>query len=186
MFCVVAFPFFVWPPTFPPPNPLFLNGDCCGKPCVPPWLYRASLPQVIENGEVLVDGGVMDNFPISLMAERCESDHIIGVNIMPYAYKQRPYDLETDISGWRILLNRLNPFSKRLCVPSLIGTMMRIGGINGLRQSKVEEALADVIIHPDVKKFSIMDYPAFAQIIQAGYEAALGVLKDWQAKRLSH
>lgn len=44
---------------------------------------------VIEDGEVIIDGGVMDNFPVRLMADLCESEHIIGVNIMSHWYKKR-------------------------------------------------------------------------------------------------
>jgi predicted acylesterase/phospholipase RssA len=138
---------------------------------------------VIDNGEVLVDGGVMDNFPLKLMAERCESEHIIGVNINPYQYKRSNFDLETSIGGWGILFNRLNPFSKRLRVPSLIGTMMQSVIINSVRQSKDSESLADIIIYPNTKKFSIMDYGNFAEISKVGYEAAMESLPTWNKER---
>jgi predicted acylesterase/phospholipase RssA/CRP-like cAMP-binding protein len=138
---------------------------------------------VMEDGEVLIDGSVMDNFPIQLMADLCESEQIIGVNIMPHRYKKRYYDLDTSVSGWRILWSRINPFSKPIRTPSLIGTMLRATEINSVRRADQDEALADVMIYPDVKRFSMMDYESFEDIVQAGYDAALGLLRAWWTRK---
>jgi NTE family protein len=136
---------------------------------------------VMEDGEVIVDGGIMDNFPVRLMSERTESDRIIGIHVNPLARDKRYYEFDTDISGWRVLANRLNPFSKNLDLPSRTGIIMRTMEINSARQTREQEGLADLLIKPDVKKYSSNDYAAYREIAQAGYEAALDALWGWKA-----
>jgi predicted acylesterase/phospholipase RssA/CRP-like cAMP-binding protein len=140
---------------------------------------------VMQDGDVIVDGGVIDNFPVETMAALCESARIIGVNISPYQEKKRTYDFDTHISGWRILFSRLNPFARSLRAPSLTGTILRTFEINSLRRAKEEEALADVMIYPAVKGFKTTDYDQWQAIAQAGYEAAIGPLAEWKERRLS-
>jgi predicted acylesterase/phospholipase RssA len=137
----------------------------------------------MSEGEVLVDGGVMDNFPAQTMAELCESEHIVGVNVSPYREKKRPYDFETSISGWRILFSRLNPFRRPLYAPSLIGLMMRAVEINSVRRTRESEGLVDLLIHPDVREFGSSEYERWAEISRAGYAAALEPLREWWTTR---
>jgi len=136
---------------------------------------------VIADGDVVVDGGVMDNFPTQVMAGVCESVRIVGVNVSPFREKKRYYDFETDVSGWRVLLSRLNPFAKSLRTPSLIGTVVRTMEINSIRRSKESEAVVDVLIQPDVKQFGSTEYDRYEELSRAGYEAALEPLRAWKA-----
>lgn len=139
---------------------------------------------VIEDDEVLIDGGVMDSFPAQTMVQLCQSDRIIGVHVTPHKDRKRQYDLDSSISGWRILYHRLNPFAKKLRSPSIIGTIMRSTEINGLHRAKADENLVDLMIKPDVKRFSALNYDAYQAIIQTGYESAFEALREWQASRL--
>lgn len=139
---------------------------------------------VVQDGDVIVDGCVMDNFPAEIIAKRCESNRIIGVNISPHFEKKREYDFETDISGWRILLNRINPFSKRLRSPSLIHTVLRTFEINSIRLAKQNEKYVDLLVYPDVKQFPVTAYNQYEAIAQAGYDAAIDLLTAWKAEKL--
>lgn len=140
---------------------------------------------VMQDGDALVDGGVIDNFPVETLANLCESDRIIGVNVSPHREKKRSYDYKTDISGWRIFLSRLNPFSKSLRAPSLLGVIMRTFEINSVRRAKEQEALVDVMIYPDARQFKTTAYEACEAIAQVGYEAAIEPLTEWKKRRFS-
>jgi len=157
--------------------------------CGPIWrAVRSSLPipgvftPVMDNGDTIVDGGVIDNFPARLMAGYCESDCIIGVNVSPFKDKKRNYDFDTSISGWRILFSRINPFAKSLRSPSLTGVILRSIEINSVQRAREDESYVDLMIYPDVKQFGITEYDKFEAIAQIGYEAALGPLREWKEK----
>ncbi|RXM21921.1 hypothetical protein EO238_26520, partial [Citrobacter sp. AAK_AS5] len=60
-------------------------------------------PPVIEDGDVVVDGGVVDNFPVVRMASRLDCGTVIGVNVAPAVDKVKPYRFGPELSGWKVL-----------------------------------------------------------------------------------
>lgn len=138
---------------------------------------------IVEDGNVLVDGGIMDNFPVEEMVQSSESNTVIGVHISPYKERKRQYDYDTSLSGWRILWSRLNPFRKALRTPSLMQTLTLASLVNGIRTSKLQEQMVDVMITPDVGRFSFSDYDKWRPLAEAGYESALAPLEAWKATR---
>lgn len=137
---------------------------------------------VITDDGVLVDGGVMDNFPVDWMNKLCESDRIIGVHASPHQDKVREWDYETEISGWKVLAYRINPFSKPVRSPSLISTVLRSQEINSAYQSKKAESFVDLLINIDVRQFGFLDFANYSDITRIGYETSINILKSWQEK----
>jgi predicted acylesterase/phospholipase RssA len=156
----------------------------------PLWLaVRASISipgvfaPVNREGELLVDGGPMNNFPVDVMAELSESPRIIGVHASPHTVRRIDFDYETHVSGWRILAGRLNPFARRRRYPSITGTMLRAMEVNNAHQARGREALADLVIYPDARQFGILDFSAYEAIMELGYQAALEPLRAWKARQ---
>ena len=57
--------------------------------------------------------------------------------------------------------------------------MLRSTEIYSVRRADRDERLADVMVYPDVKRFSMLDYESYEAIVQVGYEAALEPLREW-------
>lgn len=134
---------------------------------------------ILRGNDVLVDGGAMNNFPVDVMVRLTEGGPVIGSNVCPLWERVRHYEFGPSISGWRVLWSRVNPFTPALKVPSLLGSLLRaqeIRGVSGLRRA---ESLADVIVRPDVSDFAILDFAAYAPIIERGYQAAQKHLAAW-------
>jgi predicted acylesterase/phospholipase RssA/CRP-like cAMP-binding protein len=128
-------------------------------------------PILNERNELLVDGGVMNNFPLDIMAARYELGRLIGSNVSPHREQPYPHPFGESISGWRVLWSRINPFGQRIHVPTLASTMLRTVEVNSLYQRRTVERLADVLIEPDVSDFSFLDFAAYREMEQRGYEA---------------
>lgn len=139
---------------------------------------------IVENGDVLVDGGVMDNYPVKLISRLAETTRLIGVNVNPFIERSVSFDYDTSLSGWRILFNRLNPFSKRLRAPTVMGTILRSLDVNSMKKTKQTERYLELSIKPDVRKFTMNDYSKWKKIAQAGYDASYEPLKIWKSKQL--
>lgn len=138
---------------------------------------------VLDNGELLVDGGIIENYPIKSMRNIAESNRIIGVNISPHREKYFNFDYDTSISGWRIFLNRLNPFSKNIRIPSITDILLRSFVINNKRNSIDQESLEDLTIYPDTRGFSMSDYNKWREIAQCGYDKAIEPLQKWKERQ---
>jgi lysophospholipid hydrolase len=74
---------------------------------------------MLRQGEVLVDGGVVNNFPLDVMRERIEDGLVVGVTVSPATDKVEDYNSGSSVSGWRILWSRLNPLAARACPRTL-------------------------------------------------------------------
>ena len=134
---------------------------------------------VVQNRHLLVDGGVIDNFPVTEMQRRCQSTRTIAVNVVPYEVKARDYDMTNSISGWRVLLNRINPFCRRRRYPSIINTMLRALEINSIRRGRRQRSLAEVLIEPDVRSVGLLRFEEFRNATDIGYESARHQLQRW-------
>lgn len=82
------------------------------------WRYvRASmtlaglLPPLSDRGNLLVDGGYMDNLPVSTMFSLGPQD-VIAVDVGAID-DNSPRNYGDSVSGWWIMLSRLNPFAQQ-------------------------------------------------------------------------
>lgn len=127
---------------------------------------------VLHQGHVHVDGAAMDHLPIDVMRDYCEGGTVIAIDVSPRKEKQREYDFGPSISGWRVLRSRLNPLEKAIRVPSLYGIVMRTIHVNSTYRLKTERDLADALIEPPVARFGTLQFEAYEEIIETGYQAA--------------
>lgn len=111
-------------------------------------------PVEIE-GELLVDGGVVNNYPIRELQKK-EMDIIIGVNVQD-SLKGRE-----ELNSALEILNQINNF----------------GAIQAMEE-KIK--LTDVYIRPDISEFTILSFDKGKKIIEQGKIAALEELKKLNA-----
>lgn len=135
---------------------------------------------IVFDGDVVVDGGIMNNFPVDIMRNLCEDGTVIGITVAPDCDKASTFKYDDSISGWKVLINRLNPMSEKEAVPSMIWTIMRSMEVNNIHLQNKMDKLTDLLIHPEVSKYGMLDFGLFEPIIEIGYKAALPKLKEWK------
>ncbi len=138
----------------------------------PLWLaLRASvaipglLPPVIERGEVLVDGGVMDNLPIDLMRTQHRGP-VIGVNVGATRGLTSVVDDLENVPLWRLLLKG------RRGVPWIVPVLVRAGTISSDIQNELARRQADLLLVPPLEAVDILDWKAFDRAVEIGYRYA--------------
>lgn len=129
-------------------------------------------------GNVVVDGGVMNNFPIDLMRQKIPGGWVIGVNVSPPRELSRDYHFESGVSGWQAVLDKLNPFGRRIKVPSIFSTLTRSVEVRGIYQMATVAGKADRIIQPNVAQFNYLDFRPAPDIAEAGYQATVEIIDD--------
>jgi predicted acylesterase/phospholipase RssA/CRP-like cAMP-binding protein len=135
---------------------------------------------ILHEGDVLVDGGVTNNFPVDIMRELCEGGTVIGVNVSPPEERAEGYQFDEGISGWKVLWSRINPFVEPMRVPSLAANVVRALEVDSVYRLKTMQSLADVLIQPDVKGFASLNFEAYEPISEIGYHAAMEQLTRYQ------
>ncbi len=131
-------------------------------------------------GDVLVDGGVMNNLPIDVMHSICEHGPLVAVNASPEMDMNQNYRFSSSFSGWKALLDKFNPFSKGEKAPQIMNIMMRTIEVNTVSHLEDSKELTDIFIQPPIHKFSIRDFDAYQEIIEVGYQEAKRCIEQWQ------
>ena len=130
---------------------------------------------VLQDGNVLVDGGAMNNFPIDVLRGFCPRGHVIGVQASPPADRFIDYEFDPGASGWQILRSRLNPLTPTLKVPSIASILLRSVEVkDAARAIATRENDADTLICPDTSGFKLLDFSAFQVLAEAGYRRLHG------------
>lgn len=149
----------------------------------------ASLPGVFppiiadnEQGDLLVDGAVLNNLPVDVMRRLCNGT-VIAVDISTPKATARRYNHGDYVSGINILLNRLNPLrKKRIKGPSMAPFLSRLSYISSMQVRAQSRNAADLIITPDVAEFSIFDSSAFDAMFARGVAAGTAALQQWHSE----
>ena len=144
----------------------------------------AVLPPVYVDGELLIDGGLLDTVPVGAMRGLNGGGPVIAIDVAP------PVDLETSqpigdhLSGWRALVDRLRHRRRRARMPGIVELMSRTVEVPGIYlQRQTARTNPDLLIRPPVGRWGTMDFRRVRPISEAGYQSALPVLREWWASR---
>lgn len=137
-------------------------------------------PPLLEQGEILVDGGVVDNLPAGTMRAMCPQGVVIGVDVSQENALSQSYRFGPSLSGWRMALSRLQPAATRLRAPSIVDTLMRVLEYSAVRSRHANATFTDLVIRPPVDRFGTLEFSAYDTIVEAGYQAARAQIAAWQ------
>lgn len=128
------------------------------------------LPPVSYNGEVLVDGAVMNNFPADIMKEFGRGP-VIGIDVEGnQSITAREIDEQSGL-GWRTL------DESRRDDPGIINILMRAGTVNSEAQTKLSRRMVDIYFSPNLEDVGIRDWHKFDEAIEAGYTHTRDVIQ---------
>ena len=125
------------------------------------------LPPVTEQGgHLLVDGGVMNNLPVDIMASEARGP-IIAVDV------SGEIDLRADDEryGERSILSLI--MQRMRGSPSIISILMRAGTVGSDSQRRNVRAYADFLFEPPLDGIGMRDWKSFERTIAQGYAYAM-------------
>ena len=139
---------------------------------------------ILADGDLLVDGCVLNNLPIDVMQRLNHDGPIIAVNVFPDVDLLRDYHFGPSVSGWQALASKLNPLRRQDSgAPLIFESLVRVLALNDVHQAKTKRGFADVYIRPPVEQYNILDFGAYQQIADIGYRSAMEALADWEDLR---
>jgi predicted acylesterase/phospholipase RssA/CRP-like cAMP-binding protein len=140
------------------------------------------LPPIVRDGELLVDGGLLDNLPIGPMRRRMPTGAIVAVDPSTREVVTHYDDLAPDVSGWRVLLDRL--LGRRRRIPTLGDVALRtvvVGSIHLRRDRPADPDL--LLLAPRLGDYALLDFGALSVIAEAGYRELREPIAAWWAAR---
>lgn len=145
------------------------------------------VPPVIYDGDLHVDGGVLDNLPVEPMRRINPHGPLIAVDVALNEGPRATEDYGLSVSGWGLLAQRLRPGAAPPQVPGIASTLVQsmIAGSSRTRDAVVTRGLADLYLDLRLPHCGMLEFGAPERIIAAGYEAAAPRVRQW-ADTLPH
>jgi len=127
------------------------------------------LPPVVEGDDILVDGGVLDNFPVETMRDTHQG-FVIGSDVsgQPEGLNREEFARPLNFFQWVAR----NGFSQP---PPIAGLLMRAATVRN--DPRLGRDLADVVILPELPGIELRDWTAYDDAVEAGYVAARAALE---------
>ena len=142
------------------------------------WL-RASvaipgvLPPVLHNGEVLVDGGAMNNLPVDCMRELGRGP-VIGCDVgADRAFTGHSDDIDVP-PLWKVM-SWLRGGRRR---PNIFQILWRAGMVNSAAMTASHREKTDLLLQPPLEQVDMLDWKALDRAVAAGYEYTLRRLAE--------
>lgn len=124
------------------------------------------LPPVTHEGHLLVDGGVMNNLPVDVMAAEARGP-IIAVDVAGAIDLRADDERYGERSVWSLIAQRMRGS------PSIVSILMRAGTVGSDAQRRIVREQADFLFEPPLDGISMRDWHAFDQAVAQGYAHAL-------------
>ena len=133
----------------------------------------ASLPgvfvPVLSDGDILVDGGLVNNLPGDVMRERsCRTVVVVDVG----SEQKFTFGLPEFPSPWQFLRSRIFPFSKRIEVPHIVDVLIRTTDVASSQKTRDVKRTADLCLRPPIDGYGALQFEALDEIAEVGYRYA--------------
>lgn len=141
-------------------------------------------PPVLLDGDMLVDGAILENVPVEGMRTRLGTalerrrgnGTIIAIDVDVQDSMEVDPTL-TRLSAWSTLKGHFSAQTHRS--PGIADILYRAGHIGGLNQRGRTIAQADHYLEPPVGGYSMMSYRKAEEIAEVGYQYAMRNFKEW-------
>lgn len=140
------------------------------------------LPPFVNNGDLLIDGGLYNNLPLDIMRLRNPNGKVIGVDVIPAADLPRVAPYEGSLSGWMALYNMLAPWKRNKSMPNIATLLYRTLEVSSVQsiQDHLDAGLVDLYLCPPISHYSFLEVGAVDEIAEIGYSYAKKQLADWE------
>ncbi len=139
------------------------------------------MPPLIKDGDCLVDGGLVNSCPTDLLSKLGS-----GKNIAIIASTKSGITLDQtfspNVSGWNILLKKLNPFNRKKIHPGIGANILQSMYIasDHLKYRIFDESNIDLFIHPEIPESKMIDISSGPKLYEFGYEYGLKHIDEWR------
>lgn len=133
-------------------------------------------PPVVEGSDLLVDGGVLENLPITPLYEDAAVNHIIGLDVSPPHGPSAMYDYGQTLGGATALRRQLGRGGRSH--PMLTNTVMSsmLLGSSQARRDALDNNMIDVYLSLHLTGVKLLNFDDLRDVAERGYHATIEAL----------
>jgi predicted acylesterase/phospholipase RssA/CRP-like cAMP-binding protein len=143
----------------------------------------AILPPTLEDGHLLIDGGILNNLPVDVMRERTRGP-IIAVDL---AVANAPGAAHAVVpSGMEYLKSRLLPGRPSIEAPTVSRVILQVTTLASRKEVDSARKLADLYLNPPLGGYDFLDWGSMRDIVEVGYRYSVPRVRDWLRRFPQH
>lgn len=142
--------------------------------------HRAAL---VVGGEMLVDGGIINNVPVDI-ARGDGAGFVLGVDVGASDAFKLPDDYHGRPGAWEVLCSRVGR-GGRVAFPTMIDLISRVCVLGSLMGQARARPDADLYLRMPIEKYRLLDFDFIDEIAEIGYQTArsgLQPMQEWRRK----
>jgi predicted acylesterase/phospholipase RssA/CRP-like cAMP-binding protein len=143
------------------------------------------LPPMRLDADLHVDGGLVNNLPIDVMATKPEIGAVIAVDVGAELEMGAPAGFEPELSGWRVLWERFAPRPGRGRPPTIMSVLTRssfVASVYWARERHTAEQ-ASLYLRVPVADLRLLAFERIDDIAARGYDSTREAIKAWWEAR---
>ena len=136
---------------------------------------------ILDGGDLLVDGGVMNNFPVDLARTHFGNGPLIASNAYGRERERGEYAFDDEISGWRVLAERLRPKSRRrIKAPTILTTLTQATSLNSHYLMDAIGRGADLLVRYPTDGVRSLEFERVEELLEMGWTHGRTALAGWR------
>jgi NTE family protein/lysophospholipid hydrolase len=144
----------------------------------------ASIPgvfvPVLSDGNILVDGGLVNNLPGDIMRERaCRTLIVVDVG----SEHEFTFKLPEFPSPWQFLLSRILPCGERIEVAPIVDVLIRASAVSSSQKTRDVKKNADVCLRPPIDGYGVLQFESLDEIADVGYRYAKAKMDELRGEK---
>ncbi|MES2218464.1 MAG: patatin-like phospholipase family protein [Pseudomonadota bacterium] len=145
------------------------------------------VPPMVINGELHIDGGVVNNLPVNTMRDLLGSESkIVAIELMSEVVDQTRYNFPPTLTFKQAMLAKMRLGYRDYKFPPFLETFIRSLLVGSSARQKENSALADLLIVPDTRGYSMLrvnNRDEQNSLIDLGYQTAFEKISTWDVKK---
>lgn len=137
-------------------------------------------PPVIIEGQLHIDGGVLDNLPVSAMYTM-PVKHVVAISLS--SRSQFDTNLAELPGAWKLFMN-LFKRNNKIKVPKLPSILIHSLTLNDAKKRQIVESQVDLFLELDLKEYGLLEWNKWQEIVDKGYEFTQQYLKTLPADKI--
>lgn len=136
------------------------------------------LPPMTENGEIFVDGGVLNNLPGDVVASDSSVRTVFALDVSPPMGPHVENPTEPSVSGFAMLALRAR--RRRIPYPSATNVVMQtmVAASGRDRKLLMDNGTIDFYLHLDIRGSSLLAFDNVGPVVSQGYDSAKAQLQE--------
>ncbi len=139
------------------------------------------LPPVPYHGDLLVDGGVLNNVPADIMRADPSIGTVIAVDVAPSNGPSAGHDYGMYLSGWQAVRRLVRRQGSQYPGVGQVLVRTMITASERQRRAFRENGTADLYLDLDIAGIGLLEFNRMKVVVEMGYVASRPMLQGWLA-----